>query len=73
MFAGGDGFDCCRGSAVRRERPVNYDEMAERVEAAMFGVSKLKDRGTQQAYGRVTTAQEFMHLLRFYVDNCRSR
>ena len=27
---------------------------------------------THQAYGVVTNAQDFMHVLRFYVDKCRS-
>ena len=31
-------------------------------------VNKLKDRGTHQAYGVVTNAQDFMHVLRFYVE-----
>jgi len=31
-------------------------------------VSKLKDRGTHQAFGVVTNAQDFMHILRFYVE-----
>src|SRR5260370_36094072 len=31
-------------------------------------VSKLRDRGTHQAYGVVTNAQDFMHVLRFYVE-----
>jgi hypothetical protein len=31
-------------------------------------VNKLRDRGTHQAYGVVTNAQDFMHVLRFYVE-----
>jgi hypothetical protein len=31
-------------------------------------VSKLKDRGTRQAFGVVTNAQDFMHILRMYVE-----
>ena len=31
-------------------------------------VNKLKDRGTHQAYGVVTNAQDFMHVLRLYVE-----
>jgi hypothetical protein len=31
-------------------------------------VSKLKDRGTHQAFGVVTNAQDFMHILRLYVE-----
>ena len=38
------------------------------VDQTEFVVNKLKDRGTHQAYGVVTNAQDFMHVLRFYVD-----
>ena len=38
------------------------------VDSAEFVVSKLKDRGTHQAFGVVTNAQDFMHILRFYVE-----
>jgi hypothetical protein len=31
-------------------------------------VSKLKDRGTHQAFGVVTNAQDFMHILRLYLE-----
>jgi hypothetical protein len=31
-------------------------------------VSKLKDRGTHQAFGVVTNAQDFMHIMRLYVE-----
>jgi hypothetical protein len=31
-------------------------------------VSKLKDRGTHQAFAVVTNAQDFMHILRLYVE-----
>ncbi|HEX7023940.1 MAG TPA: hypothetical protein VF187_03895 [Gemmatimonadales bacterium] len=41
------------------------------VDQTEFVVSKLKDRGTHQAFGVVTNAQDFMHVLRFYVDKCR--
>ncbi|HEV8197100.1 MAG TPA: hypothetical protein VGP87_10700 [Gemmatimonadales bacterium] len=41
------------------------------VDQTEFVVSKLKDRGTHQAYGVVTNAQDFMHVLRSYVDKCR--
>ena len=37
------------------------------VDQTEFVVNKLKDRGTHQAYGVVTNAQDFMHVLRFYV------
>ena len=38
------------------------------VDQTEFVVSKLRDRGTHQAYGVVTNAQDFMHVLRFYVE-----
>jgi lysine-ketoglutarate reductase/saccharopine dehydrogenase-like protein (TIGR00300 family) len=38
------------------------------VDSLEFVVSKLKDRGTHQAFGVVTNAQDFMHILRFYVE-----
>ena len=38
------------------------------VDQTEFVVNKLKDRGTHQAYGVVTNAQDFMHVLRFYVE-----
>ena len=38
------------------------------VDQTEFVVSKLKDRGTHQAYGVVTNAQDFMHVLRFYIE-----
>jgi hypothetical protein len=38
------------------------------VDSAEFVVSKLKDRGTHQAFGVVTNAQDFMHILRLYVE-----
>ena len=38
------------------------------VDQTEFVVNKLKDRGTQQAYGVVTNAQDFMHVLRLYVE-----
>lgn len=41
------------------------------VDQTEFVVSKLKDRGTHQAYGVVTNAQDFMHVLRTYVAKCR--
>src|SRR5207253_9745735 len=39
-----------------------------RVDSSDFVVSKLKDRGTHQAFGVVTNAQDFMHILRLYVE-----
>jgi hypothetical protein len=38
------------------------------VDQTEFVVNKLKDRGTHQAYGVVTNAQDFMHVLRFYIE-----
>ena len=38
------------------------------VDSAEFVVSKLKDRGTHQAFGVVTNAQDFMQILRLYVE-----
>src|SRR5207253_3803379 len=38
------------------------------VDHTEFVVNKLRDRGTHQAYGVVTNAQDFMHVLRFYVE-----
>lgn len=38
------------------------------VDQTEFVVNKLKDRGTHQAYGVVTNAQDFMHVLHFYTE-----
>lgn len=38
------------------------------VDQTEFIVNKLRDRGTHQAFGVVTNAQDFMHVLRFYVE-----
>jgi lysine-ketoglutarate reductase/saccharopine dehydrogenase-like protein (TIGR00300 family) len=38
------------------------------VDSSEFVVSKLRDRGTHQAFGVVTNAQDFLHILRFYVE-----
>ena len=38
------------------------------VDSSEFVVSKLRDRGTRQAFGVVTNAQDFMHILRLYVE-----
>jgi lysine-ketoglutarate reductase/saccharopine dehydrogenase-like protein (TIGR00300 family) len=38
------------------------------VDQTEFVVNKLKDRGTHQAFGVVTNAQDFMHILRLYVE-----
>ena len=42
------------------------------VDQTEFVVTKLKDRGTHQAFGVVTNAQDFMHVFRFYVERCRN-
>ncbi|MBX7115929.1 MAG: hypothetical protein K1X64_16490 [Myxococcaceae bacterium] len=39
------------------------------VDQTEFVVSKLKDRGTHQAYGVVTNAQDFLHVLRSYLSS----
>jgi hypothetical protein len=56
---------------------TNYDGvptplMTICVDQTEFVVSKLKDRGTHQAYGVVTNAQDFMHVLRFYVEKWKA-
>ncbi|MDY7226118.1 hypothetical protein [Hyalangium rubrum] len=38
------------------------------VDSSEFVVNKLKDRGTHQAFGVVTNAQDFLHILRLYVE-----
>ena len=38
------------------------------VDSLEFVVSKLKERGRHQAFGVVTIAQDFMHILRLYVE-----
>jgi lysine-ketoglutarate reductase/saccharopine dehydrogenase-like protein (TIGR00300 family) len=38
------------------------------VDASEFVVSKLKDRGTHQAFGVVTNAQDFLHVLRLFIE-----
>jgi lysine-ketoglutarate reductase/saccharopine dehydrogenase-like protein (TIGR00300 family) len=43
------------------------------VDQTEFVVNKLKDRGTHQAYGVVTNAQDFMHVLRFYVERAEAK
>jgi len=40
------------------------------VDQTEFVVSKLRDRGTHQAYGVVTNAQDFMHVLRRFTEEC---
>ena len=38
------------------------------VDTSEFVVSKLKDRGTHQAFGVITNAQDFLHVLRHFVE-----
>ncbi len=40
------------------------------VDQTEFVVNKLRDRGTHQAFGVVTNAQDFMHILRMYLEKC---
>ena len=42
------------------------------VDQTEFVVNKLKDRGTHQAYGVVTNAQDFMAVLRVYTERARA-
>jgi hypothetical protein len=39
------------------------------VDSSEFVVSKLKDRGTHQAFGVITNAQDFLHVLRHFVEH----
>ncbi|HEX6939965.1 MAG TPA: hypothetical protein VF158_11175 [Longimicrobiales bacterium] len=38
------------------------------VDSSEFVVNKLKDRGTHQAFGVITNAQDFLHVLRHFVE-----
>jgi len=38
------------------------------VDSSEFVVSKLKDRGTNQAFGVITNAQDFLHVLQHFVE-----
>lgn len=38
------------------------------VDSSEFVVAKLRDRGTHQAHGAVTNAQDFLHVLRLHVE-----
>ena len=42
------------------------------VDSSEFVVSKLKDRGTHQAFGVITNAQDFLHVLRHFVELAQS-
>ena len=54
--------------AFHTRRGVPEPLMTICVDQTEFVVNKLKDRGTHQAYGVVTNAQDFMHVLRSYVS-----
>jgi lysine-ketoglutarate reductase/saccharopine dehydrogenase-like protein (TIGR00300 family) len=43
------------------------------VDSSEFVVSKLKDRGTHQAFGVITNAQDFLHVLRYFVEETEPR
>lgn len=43
------------------------------VDSSEFVVSKLKDRGTHQAFGVVTNAQDFLHILRIQLEGLLAR
>ena len=59
---------CCRRSWTRRP-PTDVRPLTTIcVDQTEFVVNKLRDRGTHQAFGVVTNAQDFMHVLRFYVE-----
>ena len=53
-------------NALGRPEPL----MTICVDQTEFVVNKLKDRGTHQAFGVVTNAQDFMHILRMYLEKC---
>ena len=59
-------------SRPRGSSPAEWPRLREMaticVDSSEFVVSKLKDRGTHQAFGVVTNAQDFMHILRLYVE-----
>jgi lysine-ketoglutarate reductase/saccharopine dehydrogenase-like protein (TIGR00300 family) len=38
------------------------------VDSSEFVVNKLRDRGTHQAFGVITNAQDFLHVLKSYVE-----
>jgi lysine-ketoglutarate reductase/saccharopine dehydrogenase-like protein (TIGR00300 family) len=42
------------------------------VDSSEFVVNKLRDRGTHQAFGVITNAQDFLHVLRFFVEQAAS-
>lgn len=56
-------------SYVYREEPREIRPLSTIcVDSSEFVVSKLKDRGTHQAFGVITNAQDFLHVLRHYVE-----
>ncbi len=52
----------CNDDGTLRELPTIC------VDSSEFVVSKLRDRGTRQAFGVVTNAQDFLHILRLFVE-----
>jgi lysine-ketoglutarate reductase/saccharopine dehydrogenase-like protein (TIGR00300 family) len=42
------------------------------VDTSEFVVNKLKDRGTHQAFGVITNAQDFLHVLRYFVEEAEA-
>lgn len=38
------------------------------VDSSEFVINKLKDRGTHQAFGVITNAQDFLHVLRYFIE-----
>ncbi|MEZ4587380.1 MAG: hypothetical protein R2909_13375 [Gemmatimonadales bacterium] len=57
--------------AFHTERGAPEPLMTICVDQTEFVVNKLRDRGTHQAYGVVTNAQDFMHVFRHYIEKCR--
>lgn len=67
--------------AVGNMLPAYVDEGDERlrplpticVDQTEFVVNKLRDRGTHQAFGVVTNAQDFLQVLRLYVERWQQK
>jgi lysine-ketoglutarate reductase/saccharopine dehydrogenase-like protein (TIGR00300 family) len=57
--------------AFHQQRGAPEPLMTVCVDQTEFVVHKLRDRGTHQAYGVVTNAQDFMHVLRDFTARCR--
>jgi len=52
------------GATEEEIRPIT----AIAVDSSEFVVNKLKDRGTHQAFGVITNAQDFLHVLKYFVE-----